>query len=459
MHSHNEVKIELPIAMTATDAKRIADKSLKMSWANRWNYKMKWPWEFIKYDPTDVIYVTMNDGTLYTMRLDKLDLGVDFNIETQGVSEKPAAFVSTVVGDPGTGVPVQQINVGGPCDFFMINSPLLRDIDDTQGITSVYYVSAKAKSPGDFISCYVFEATDGSGTEYEDIDVVATEPTWGLVLTALSSHYGYALDTTTVLTVRVNSMQPDLTPDILESVTYDELLAGKNSAMVGDEIIQFQTATPRADGQTYDLTNLLRARRGTNYATGNHFVGERFILLQTDGSIVKEFNDASEWQKTHLFKAVASGTYSEDAPAVSVAMEPNDLKPYTPECVKATDNGTTITITFERRSRIANELHDNDGNLPYKEGQGSLAHFVYNVYSNKILTDRPWTDGTVPAFTGNVPIYSGVSFAALTFNFAKAGITKFVVELHEVGFVDGFKKYVQFVNVAGTTDWDATELY
>jgi hypothetical protein len=183
MHSHNEVKIELPIAMTATDAKRIADKSLKMSWANRWNYKMRWPWEFIKYDPTDVIYVTMNDDTLYTMRLDKLDLGVDFNIETQGVSEKPAAFVSTVVGNPGTGVPVQQINVGGPCDFFMINSPLLRDIDDTQGITSVYYVSAKAKSPGDFVSCYVFEATDGSGTEYEDIDVVATEPTWGLVLT------------------------------------------------------------------------------------------------------------------------------------------------------------------------------------------------------------------------------------------------------------------------------------
>jgi hypothetical protein len=50
-------------------------------------------------------------------------------------------------------------------------------------------------------------------------------------------------------------------------------------------------------------------------------------MLQTDGSIKKEFNDASQWDKTHSFKAVATGTYSEDAFSIAVAMEPNDLKP------------------------------------------------------------------------------------------------------------------------------------
>jgi hypothetical protein len=461
MHSHNEVKIELPIALTATEAKQITDKSLKMAWASRWGYRMKLPWEFLKYDPTDILTVAMDDGGTYQVRLDKSDLGVDFTLNTDAISEKAAAYVSTVVGDPGSGVPVQIINVSGPCDFFMINSPLLRDIDDTQGATSAFYVSAKAKSPGDFIACYIFEATDGSGTEYEDIDVIATEPTWGIVLSALPANFGYAIDYTTVLKVRVVSMKADLTPDVLESVTYDELLAGKNAAMIGNEIVQFMTATPSADGQTYSLTGLLRARRGTNYATSGHAAGERFILLQTDGSIMKEFHDASTWQQTHSFKAVSSGTYSEDAPAVAVAMEPNDLKPYTPECVKCTDTGgANVTITFERRSRIGNELHDYDGNLPYKEGQGSLAHFVYKVYSNKLLSDKPWAD-LVPtiAFTGTVPIYSGVTFAPLTFQFAKAGITNFVLELYEVGFVDGFKKYIQFVNVSGTNEWDMTELY
>jgi hypothetical protein len=457
MHSHNETKFELPIAMTATEAKRIADKSLKMAWASRWNYRMKLPWEFLKYDPTDVVSVTMDQG-VFEMRLDKADLGVDFTLEINALSDRPAAYTSTAVGDPGSGVPTQVINLGGPCDFYMLNTPLLRDIDDSQGSYSNYYVSAKARSPGDFISCYIFEATDATATEFEDIDVVATEPTWGTCLTALPAHFDYAIDTTTVLRVRVESLNENLIPDVLESCTYDQLLAGtENAAIIGDEIIQFMTVNPLGNG-LYELTGILRARRGTNYATQNHTAGERFIMLQTDGSVMREFNDPSEWEKTHTFKAVANGTYAEDALGVSVAMEPNDLRPYTPECVASSDDGTDITITFERRSRISNELHDGDELVPYKEGQGSLAHFVYKVYANKLLADTPWSDGTAPAFTGTVAIYSGVTFAPLEFSFAKAGITNYVVELYEVGFVDGFKKYVQFVNVSGT-EWDKTELY
>jgi hypothetical protein len=144
---------------------------------------------------------------------------------------------------------------------------------------------------------------------------------------------------------------------------------------------------------------------------------------------------------------------------VSVDMKPYDLMPYSPECVKAADDGTNITMTFERRSRYSNELSDGTSDVPYKEGQGSLAHFVYNVYGGKLLADTPWSDGTTPTFTGQVPIYSGLSFAPLTFSFAKAGITEFVVEIYEVGYVNGISKYVQFVSVPGTSDWDFTELY
>jgi hypothetical protein len=459
MHSHNEVKIELPIAMTASEAKRIADKSLKMAWAGRWNYKLKFPWEFLKYDPTDVINITMNNGTVYNVRLDKVDMGVDFSLEVDSIAEKATAYVSTVVADSGT-IPPKSINVGGPCDLFMFNSPLLRDIDDTQGVVSVFYVSAKSQSPGDFISCYIFEATDSTGDEYEDINVVATEPTWGTVLTKLPSQVHYGIDTRTVLTVRVMSVDSDFNPDVLESCTYDELLAGKNAAMVGNEIVQFMTATPRSDGKTYDLTNLLRARRGTNYSASSHAAAERFVMLELDGSVIRLSNAPSEWNQTHLFKPVPPGSYAEDVYPVSVDMEPNDLKPYTPEFVRVSDDGTNITVTFERRSRITNEVTDLTGDIPYKEGQGSLAHCVYNVWGNKLLSDKPWSAGTATSFNGNVAIYSGVTLVSpLTFNFAKAGLTSFVVELYEVGYVNGFSKYVQFVNVPGTNLWDMTELY
>jgi hypothetical protein len=460
MHSHNEVKIELPIAMTASEAKQIVDKSLKMSWAGRLTYKMRLPWEFIKYDPTDVITITMDNGTLYTMRLDKIDMGVDFNLDVDGVSDKATAYVSTVTADSGTGVPSSFLHTAGPCDLFILNTPLLRDIDDTQGAASIYYVTAKSISPGDFIACYVFEATDSSLSEYEDIDVVPSEPTWGTVLTQLPDHYDYGVDAHTTLTVRVMSLDADLNSDTLESITYDELVAGKNSAIVGNEIIQFQTAVVRADGRTYDLTNIVRARRGTNYATSGHKAGERFLMLENNGSVIRERNSASEWDKTHSFKPVPTGTYAENALAISVDMQPNDLKPYTPECVRVADDGTDITVTFERRSRIGNELTDGSVDVPYKEGQGSLAHFVYKVWGNKLLSDTPWSDGTATTFDGTVAIYSGVTFVnPLTFAFANAGLTSFVLEIYEVGFVDGFPKYVQFVHVPGTSDWDMTELY
>jgi hypothetical protein len=115
-----------------------------------------------------------------------------------------------------------------------------------------------------------------------------------------------------------------------------------------------------------------------------------------------------------MFKAVASGEYEENIFPTSIPMQPNDLKPYTPECVKCGDDGTNVTITFERRSRIGSELHDSDGNVPYREGQGALAHFVYKVYGGTTLADKAWEDGfTSPTFNGTVPIYSGTSLVSI----------------------------------------------
>jgi hypothetical protein len=217
MHSHTEVKFELPIALKATDAKRIADKTLKMAWANRWHYKLKMPWEFLKYDPTDVINITTNEGFAYKVRFSRMAVGVDYNIEVESTSEKPAAYTSVAVGDPGTGVPVQVINQGGPVNLYILNTPLLRDVDDTQGVASIYYATASAKSPGDFIGAYLFESTDATGPSMRT-RIPSRSSRRGVMATSVLppvTHYG--IDTTTVLTVRIMSVDADLNPDTLSS--------------------------------------------------------------------------------------------------------------------------------------------------------------------------------------------------------------------------------------------------
>lgn len=458
MHSHTEMKFELPITMTATDAKQIADKSLKMAWNGRLTYKMKWPWYFLKYDPSDVLTVVTDKGNTYEMRLSKLGMGVDFSLDTEGTSDQSANYVSSVVAADGGSVPTQIVRSAGPVNLLIFNTPLLRDSDDTQGIGSVYYMAVTPQSPGDFSGAVIYEAADVNATDYENLDTISTEPLWGTCLTALPAVNTYAMDTTTAIYVRVMALDSNYQVRTLESCTLDDLNSGKNAALIGNEVIQFMTATVQPDGKTYMLTNLLRARRGTNYAVPYHSAGEPFILLDS-ASLLKEANQPSLWSANHFFKAVQPGEYAENVNPVTLTMAPNDLKPYTPECVKATDDGTNVNITFERRSRISNELHDGDANVLYREGQGSLAHFVYKVYTNTTLADGVWnTDPSPVAFTGQVPVYSGVSFAPLTFNFPLAGVNSFVVVIYEVGYVDGFPKVVQFDRI-NPGNWDMTELY
>src|SRR5690606_3296569 len=82
-----------------------------------------------------------------------------------------------------------------------------------------------------------------------------------------------------------NTIDVVLVQGTLASVTELAVLNGANVAVVGDEIIQFQTATLTGTGR-YTLSKLLRGRLGTEHEMSNHAAGDRFVLLDT--AVVKE---------------------------------------------------------------------------------------------------------------------------------------------------------------------------
>lgn len=450
MHSRKEDKFELPIVLSATEAKQIADKTLKMAWANRNSVSNALPWSFLKYDAGDVVDLVMDSGTTYTLRFTKMDIGVDFSIHTEAVTENPTAYVSTVIGDAGS-VPVQNPEEGGETNLIVINTPLLRDVDDTQGISSVYYLAGAAYTPGFFSNAYVFESLDG--IEYDETSFVTVEATHGYVVEALppAKDWG-ALDESTSVTVFLASKE-----DSLETITEEQLLAGGNAALIGDEVIQFQNAVLNADG-SFTISNLLRARRGTNYAVNDHRNNERFILLDPT-EIFKLTNPPAEWSLTKYLKSVAPGTLEEDASPMVHKFEPNDLKPYTPEGVTCTDDATNVIVGFIRRSRITAELTDYTSEVPYREGQGVNARFTYDVYVNKSLAAEPWKSPLPADHSGQVLIYKpDGTFNNLEFTFPMAGVNEFVTVIREQGFVPGIPKIVHYSYVS-PGQWDMTELY
>jgi hypothetical protein len=63
-----------------------------------------------------------------------------------------------------------------------------------------------------------------------------------------------------------------------------EVLNNANAAVLGDEIIQFRTATLLlANSRRYRLSGLLRGRRGTEWAVDTHTAHDRFVMINPDG--------------------------------------------------------------------------------------------------------------------------------------------------------------------------------
>jgi hypothetical protein len=98
---------------------------------------------------------------------------------------------------------------------------------------------------------------------------------WGTVLGVMPTPPmgPFALDWKTRLTI-----MPAVDWFALESITDDDLWAGANACLVGDEVIQFRDAVENPNG-SWTIWNLLRGRRGTEYACDRHVPGERFIFL------------------------------------------------------------------------------------------------------------------------------------------------------------------------------------
>lgn len=73
----------------------------------------------------------------------------------------------------------------------------------------------------------------------------------------------------------------------LADASVEALDAGANIAMVGDELIQFGRAEPMGGGR-WRLTELWRGRRGTEDAIGAGVAGDRFVLIERDALVVRD---------------------------------------------------------------------------------------------------------------------------------------------------------------------------
>lgn len=331
-----------------------ATRELYSAWAEVDKLTFRLPPRYLGVTATDTIVLETSE-VIYTGRARIADIGADFTVDIEQVVEIDGQYTVVGVGSGGSSFQ-REIPNTGPTTSYLMNLPLLNDVDDAGQSVSILYWAAAGQEvwPG----AQLYEKTGTSVITQlatETADVAA-----GITLTALPD---------ATRTTRFEDDDVSFTVSILfgddqfESTTVENVLAGANALAVikanGEtEVLQFMTAT-FINPQTVVLSGLLRGRRGTEPYTTGHEVGEQVVLLSTlTASIIS--NPATDVGTPQIYIAPTIGQLFESALEISFTPRGEDLKPYSPVHVALTNPGTPdgVDISWVRRTRIGGELTD-----------------------------------------------------------------------------------------------------
>lgn len=127
-----------------------------------------------------------------------------------------------------------------------------------------------------------------------------------------------------------------------------QLLAGRNLALVGQEIVQFAEAAPVGDGR-FRLSHLIRGLGGTEAEVERHGIGEDFVLL--DGTSMLEIG-AAHYAPFSPLSVLALGRDDDVPVAATIASSGRALTPWSPVHPQWEFLGNgDLQITWIRRSR------------------------------------------------------------------------------------------------------------
>lgn len=359
MYSRQQIAMEMGVVMTATEAKNQVNKILWSQWGERTRHNTRVPWTYLDLDPADVVSVRMNDGRVFRERLHTLEFGADFGIDVEAYSQDEAAYISDAVADGG-GAPPILTTPARPARPFIFNTPLLRDQDDTQGAYSLYYTGVAHGAPDDFTGAGLWRSVDSQsyGLLYGTDQDVEWAQVSGVVPPPRHGAFGLDWETKIVLWPVINWFD-------IESITDDELWAGANLCIVGDEVIQFRDAVQNVDG-SWTISNLLRGRRGTEYACTTHKMGETFTFL-AQTTIEGEGDTLDANGQARWFIGLGEGKALEEAVPVKLIYAPRDQMPYAPKDIRRSLSGSVVTLDWKRRTRMGGNMQDGTGGVPLHE--------------------------------------------------------------------------------------------
>jgi len=299
----NKEEVSFPVTLTSVQAVRAAEYMVYSRTAEQNEVTFKLPPSYLDIEETDVLDVTFA-GIVYPVRVTNVTRGANDVIECKGIIQgddivdlQDDCFGSDEGDPPETPTPYYP----PPLQLYILDIPALKPLHVR---TPGFYVAVAAEDPTvDFRGCGVMGSTNN--TTFNQFMTIGTETTMGEVEVPLTGTEDLANTWDEVSEVYVTMLAGEL-----ESHTEDEVLAGFNVAMIGNEIVAFKNAVLQDTG-VYLLTGLMRGLRDTFHEITTHVEDERFILL-SDDSLTWVEKPFSAIGQERYFKAVPTSALETD---------------------------------------------------------------------------------------------------------------------------------------------------
>lgn len=330
------------LASDPDEMRGLGDRFHRRIWNSRQEVSLSLTAQQLALEPGDVRTLELDDETIVA-RLVRVTVSADDTLATEWRYDHPSlAVLGSTPGAPFDGRDPSVVIVPLLSKGFVLDIPLLEDSDNS--VNPLLYMAAAPYADGTWPGAVLLEAVDGEYSE-EAASVESSSPaTWGYANETLPDANPWLWD-------RGSSVNVTIQTGTLSGATEAAIDANPrlNMALLGDEIINFTTATLEGDG-TYTLSGFKRGRRGTEWACGTHADRDVFLLLNTAEPVEQGLSEVGTGL---LFKAVTNGRTESGAFPIGVDYTGASLKPYAPVHLDAVkESNGDWTFSWVRRTRI-----------------------------------------------------------------------------------------------------------
>jgi hypothetical protein len=346
-NAKSNIVTSLPVVMTAAQGASAAALMLWDAWLGRVS---------LAFTVTDNWWMTVGlayaipvgEGQHVPYRITRALRGANGITEVAAISDEEVSYQASVAHTSGT-EPEDESTLFADTRLILIDGAILDDGHDDFGFyvimggSEAYWNRGAIQVSGDGITFATIIDQPLSSVMGDVTGTLAAGTTTGLDDT---------LDTTSVLTVVL--LHDGMT---LSSATDTELDGYANFVFVGKdglgEYLQFKTAAKIAP-KTWQLTNLRRGRKGSDFAIGTHASGEEFVVLDGvdgEGRFRIVYSDDSSWGDPITFRGVTLHQDEADADTQTFTNTGEGKRPYSPVNVdRHWDGSNNLTITWDARS-------------------------------------------------------------------------------------------------------------